>query len=115
MLGCKPIDTPMDPNLMLGETICNNLVEKGRYRCLVGILIYFSHTRPDIPFHVSCVSQFMHASLKEHMAAIYRILTPIRNASKRPILQKNGSKKHLDFYRLGGPHQDIVPLFGEIW
>lgn len=74
MLGCKPIDTPRDPNLMLGGTIGNNLVEKGRYQCLVGKLIYFSHTRPCIAFHVSCVSHFMHAPLEEHIEAIYRIL-----------------------------------------
>lgn len=55
----------------------NNLVDKGRYQCLVGKLIYLAHTRPDIASSVSCVSQFMHApseASKAPMEAVYRIL-----------------------------------------
>lgn len=60
MLGCKLIDTPMDPNVKLGMTENDNLVDRGRYQHSVGKLIYLSHTRLDIAFSVSCVSQFMH-------------------------------------------------------
>ena len=59
MMGCKPIDTPMDPNVKLlpghGEPL-NNLE---RCRRLVGKLNYLTVTRPDISFPVSVVSQFM--------------------------------------------------------
>ncbi|RVX08138.1 Soluble starch synthase 3, chloroplastic/amyloplastic [Vitis vinifera] len=41
---------------------------------LSGGLIYLSHTRPDIGFAVSVVSQFMHSPTEEHMEAVYRIL-----------------------------------------
>jgi len=35
-------------------------VDEEMYQRLVGKLIYLSHTRPDIAFAVSSVSQFMH-------------------------------------------------------
>lgn len=53
MLGCKPADTPMDPNMKIGMNPKQALVDKGRYQRLVGKLIYLSHTRPDIGYIVS--------------------------------------------------------------
>ncbi|RVX02121.1 Retrovirus-related Pol polyprotein from transposon RE1 [Vitis vinifera] len=74
MLGCKPVDTPMDPTTKLGAKENCAPVDKGRYQRLVGKLIYLSHTRPDIGFSVSMVSQFMNNSNEEHMEVVYRIL-----------------------------------------
>ncbi|XP_034687534.1 uncharacterized mitochondrial protein AtMg00810-like, partial [Vitis riparia] len=74
MLGCKPIDTPMDSQKKLGIEKESTPVDRGRYQRLVGRLIYLSHTRPDIGFAVSTVSQFMHSPTEEHMEAVYRIL-----------------------------------------
>ncbi|RVW69137.1 Retrovirus-related Pol polyprotein from transposon RE1 [Vitis vinifera] len=74
MLGCKPIDTPMDSQKKLGIEKESTPVDRGRYQWLVGRLIYLSHTRPDIGFAVSAVSQFMHSPTEEHMEAVYRIL-----------------------------------------
>ena len=48
MLGCKPIDTLVDPSVKLDLHSGGAPVEKGRYQCLVGKLIYLSHTRLDI-------------------------------------------------------------------
>ncbi|RVX18623.1 Retrovirus-related Pol polyprotein from transposon RE1 [Vitis vinifera] len=53
MLGCKPIDTPMDSQKKLGIEKESTPVDRGRYQRLVGRLIYLSHTRPDIGFAVS--------------------------------------------------------------
>ncbi|CAJ2651427.1 unnamed protein product [Trifolium pratense] len=54
MSGCRPADTPMDPNAKLWEE-GSVPVDTGRYQRLVGKLIYLSHTRPDIAFSVSVV------------------------------------------------------------
>ena len=35
-------------------------VDKGRYQRLVGRLMYLAHTRPDLAYALSIVSQFMH-------------------------------------------------------
>ena len=48
MFGCKPVDTPMDPNKKAKKGEDSSPVDKGRYQRLVGKLIYLSHTKPDI-------------------------------------------------------------------
>ncbi|CAL8113480.1 unnamed protein product [Prunus armeniaca] len=48
--------------------------DKERYQRLVGKLIYLVHTRPDIAYAVSVVSQFMHSPSEDHMGAMMRIL-----------------------------------------
>ena len=73
MLGCKPTDTPVDPNVKFGRKERGIPVDRGRYQRFVG-LIYLSHTRPDIAFAVSVVSQYMHSPFEEHFEVVYRIL-----------------------------------------
>jgi hypothetical protein len=58
--GCKVTDNPVEVNVKLGKVSESPLIDKGRYQRLVGKLIYLSHTRPDIVYVVSVVSQFMH-------------------------------------------------------
>ena len=56
MLGCKPVDTPMDLIKKIGQQKESTPIDTGRYQHLVGKLIYLSHTRPNIAFAVSVVS-----------------------------------------------------------
>lgn len=44
MLGCKLASTPMKPKKKLGREEVGVLVDKERYKRLVGKLIYLSHT-----------------------------------------------------------------------
>ncbi|CAL8144209.1 unnamed protein product [Prunus armeniaca] len=74
MLDCKPIDTPSEQNHKLGLYPDQVPTNNERYQRLVGKLIYLAHTRPDIAYAVSVVSQFMHAPSEDHMAAVTRIL-----------------------------------------
>lgn len=73
MLGCKLVNTLMDPNMKLGTQTTGSPVT-GRFQRLVGKLIYLSHTRPNIEFAVSCISQFMHSPTEEHMEAIHSVM-----------------------------------------
>ena len=59
MLDCKPIDTPMDPNVKFVPGQGESLRDPVRYRQLVGRLNYFTITRPNISFPMSIVSQFL--------------------------------------------------------
>jgi hypothetical protein len=86
MLACKPADTPMEMNHKLRESENQTSADKGRYQRLVGKLIYLSHTRPDIAYAVSVVSQFMHSPGEEHMEAVYRILRYLKSAPGRGLL-----------------------------
>ena len=74
MLKSKSTDTPMDLIVKLGAKKDSAPVDKGRYQRLVGKLIYLSHTRPNIGFSISVVSQFMNNPIEEHLEAVYRIL-----------------------------------------
>lgn len=61
-LWCKPVDTSIEFNHKLSDALEDVAVDRGSYQRLVGKLIYLSHTRPDIAYAVSIVSQFMHNS-----------------------------------------------------
>ena len=61
MLGCKPVDTLMDPNIKLTSDE-GDLLAPGPYMRLVSKLNYLSATRPDISFATSVVNQFLPSS-----------------------------------------------------
>ncbi|RVW69324.1 Retrovirus-related Pol polyprotein from transposon RE1 [Vitis vinifera] len=52
MLDCKPVDTPMDPNVKLCTRTGGAFRRPWRYRRLVGKLNYLTITRPDISFPI---------------------------------------------------------------
>ena len=86
MMGCRPADTPIDPNQNLRSKEGGDPVDTIRCQRLVGRLIYLSHTRPDIAFAVSLVSQFMHSPNEVHWEAVYRILRYLKCSKKRFVL-----------------------------
>ncbi|CAL8157474.1 unnamed protein product [Prunus armeniaca] len=91
MLDCKPIDTPSEQNHKLGLYPDQVPTDKERYQRLVGKLIYLSHTRPDIAYAVSVVSQFMHSPSEDHMGAVMRILRYLKvTPGKGLMFCKNG-------------------------
>ncbi|RZC28933.1 Elongation factor G-1, mitochondrial [Glycine soja] len=69
-----PIDSPMDPNQKLMADQGEPHSDLGRYRKLVGKLIYLAITRPGISFSVTVVSQFMLAPHLDHWKAVTCIL-----------------------------------------
>lgn len=99
MSGCKPVDTLVDPNKKLGDSEQGGLVDACQYQRLVGKLIYLSHTRPDIAFAVSLVSQFMHALHKEHLEATYRILRYLKSSPGKGLLFKKNGQRTIEVYR----------------
>ncbi|KAJ4703138.1 Retrovirus-related Pol polyprotein from transposon TNT 1-94 [Melia azedarach] len=98
MLGCKPIDTPMDPTIKLRAMDDNAPVDKGRYQRLVGKLIYLSHTRPDISFPVSVVSQFMNNPTEEHMEAVFRILRYLKMTPGKGLFFKKTTSRKIEIF-----------------
>lgn len=86
MMGCSPIDSPMDPNAKLLPGQGEPLRDPTRYRRLVGKLNYLTVTRPDISFPVSAVSQFMDSPCDSHWDAVVRILRYIKSAPGKGLL-----------------------------
>ena len=74
MLDCKPIDTPMDPNVKLIPGQGEPLGDPGRYQRLVGKLNYLT-----ITFPVSVVSQFLQSPCDSHWDAVIRTLRYIKS------------------------------------
>ena len=59
MSACQPTDTPVEEGLKLCVETNQVPFYKGRYQRLIGILMYLVHTRPDLAYALSIVSQFM--------------------------------------------------------
>ena len=86
MLDRKPIDTPIEQNHCLSEYPDQIPTDRARYQRLVGRLIYLAHTRPDVAYVVSVVSQFMHNPSENHMNAVLRILRYLKSAPGRGVM-----------------------------
>nr|CAN79194.1 hypothetical protein VITISV_000236 [Vitis vinifera] len=89
MLECKPVDTPMDPNVKLVPGQGEPLRDPRRYRRLVGKLNYLTITRPDISFPVSVVSQFLQSRCDNHWDVVIRILRYIKGTLGQGMLYED--------------------------
>ncbi|RVX00689.1 Retrovirus-related Pol polyprotein from transposon RE2 [Vitis vinifera] len=77
MLGCQLVDTPIEECLKLCVEPNQVSTDKGRYQRLVGRLMYLAHTKPDLAYALSVVSQYMHNPGDQHMNAVMRILSAV--------------------------------------
>lgn len=98
MLECKPMDTPMVQNHKLGEYPDQAPTDKGKYQRLVGKLIYLSHTRLDIAYAVSVVSQFMHNPSEVRMDAVIRILRYLKALLRKGHMFSRNSHLKINGY-----------------
>lgn len=98
MLPCKPVDTPIDQDHKLIECLSTSSTGKWRYQRLVEKLIYLSHTRPDIAYVVSVVSQFIHDPRKQHMDDADHILKYLMYAPSKSLLFSNNDHMKIEGY-----------------
>ena len=71
MIASKPVATPIEQNHKLSKALREKKVNRKMYQWLVGRLIYLAHTRLDIAYSVSVISQFMHDPREIHLQAAY--------------------------------------------
>lgn len=86
LLAAKPCNTPMDHHLKLQKDSGDPLADNTAYRRLVGRLLYLTHTRPDICFAVSQLSQFLDCPTSVHHAAAMRVLRYIKKSPAEGLL-----------------------------
>ena len=61
--------------------------------------MYLAHTRPDLAYALSVVSQYMHNSGEQHMNAIMHILRYLKNAlGKGMLFAKNVDHQSIEVY-----------------
>ena len=89
MLDCKPVDSPMDPNVKLVPGQGKPLRDPRGYQRLVCKMNYLTITQPDISFPVSVVSQFLQSPCDSHLDAVVRILRYVKGTPGQGVLYEN--------------------------
>ena len=97
-LGSKSTNVSIEKNHKLGKEEIGNVVDKGSYQRLVGKLIYLSHTRPNIAYAISIVSQFIHDPREKHLLVVHRILQYLKATPRRGLLFQKGGEFTLEVY-----------------
>jgi hypothetical protein len=98
MTACSPVSTPIEENLKLSihpQQIHNN---KERYQRLVGRLMYLAHTRPNLVYVLSVISQLMHSPSEKHIKVVTRVLKYLKSSPGKGILFKKGENLNIEGY-----------------
>ena len=102
-LDCKTTRAPIEQNHWIGNDEESPEVEKTQYQRLVGKLIYLSHTRPDIAYAVSMVSQFIHDPRERHFHMVNRIIQYLKSSLAKGLLfKKEKEQGHSNFRYIFG-------------
>ncbi|KAE9584498.1 putative RNA-directed DNA polymerase [Lupinus albus] len=79
-LASKPTATPIAEGTTLSLDASGAYSDPTSYRRLVGRLLYFTNSRPDLSFGVQQLSQFMSNPTNAHHQALTRILRYIKSS-----------------------------------
>jgi hypothetical protein len=74
MTDCNSAPTPFLSGVKIEDGGMTPLVDNTLYRKLVGILLYLTHSKPDLSYAVGTVSRFMQEPHELHWKAVKRIL-----------------------------------------
>ena len=95
---CQPAKTPIEVNLRLTLKEDEQETNIGNYQIIVGRLIYFSHTRPNISHAGNILSQFMHSPRVSHLQATHRVLRYLKGTTGWGLHFKRQGLISLDVY-----------------
>ena len=91
MLGCKPIDTPMEQNHRLALVKGAPMDHPDSYRRLVGRLVYLSVTRPELSYSVHTLAQFLSDPQVPNWEAALRVLRYIKGSPGQGLLLRSNT------------------------
>ncbi|MCH80835.1 retrovirus-related Pol polyprotein from transposon TNT 1-94 [Trifolium medium] len=98
LLATKPCPTPMQPHLQLHKSSGHPLTEPTTYRRLIGRLLYLTHSRPEIAYAVSKLSQFLDSPTDAHMLAGLHVLKYLKNNPDQGLFFSSSSSLQLKGY-----------------
>lgn len=86
MLGSRPTFFPMEQRHGLSGDSGSLFSDPGRYRRLVGRLIYLTITRPELSYSIHILSQFLHSPRQPHWEAALRVVRYLKQSPGQGIL-----------------------------
>lgn len=95
LLGSKPTNTPMDPRVNLHGDMGDVYDDPSRYRRLIGRLLYFNITRPDISFAFQKLSQYVSSPRVPHYDAAYHLVRYLKQTPGQGIFLSSKSTMDL--------------------
>ncbi|KAL2231122.1 UNVERIFIED_CONTAM: Retrovirus-related Pol polyprotein from transposon RE2 [Sesamum indicum] len=98
MVNAKPAPTPLPMGLKLVLDDGCLLADPGRFRRLVGCLLYLGFTRPDISFAVQQLSQFLQAPRSSHWDTSLHILRYLKGTPSFGLFFSSDSSSQLSAY-----------------
>jgi hypothetical protein len=93
LTDCNPALTPMEERLKLSRDSMTE-VDATQYWRLVGSLCYLTHTRLDMTFSVSYVSQFIQRPTTEHQQAVKRSSAMLQGLSTTASTTRGALGRH---------------------
>ncbi|XP_027364336.1 uncharacterized protein LOC113871438 [Abrus precatorius] len=91
MTTCKPTNSPTEGGLKLCIKEDQTPTNKERYHRLVGKLLHLAHTKSNLTYTLSVISQFMHNPSEKHMDAVIRISRYIKTTPEKGVMFKKNS------------------------
>src|ERR1041384_5731666 len=98
LLDCKPSEVPILVNHGLKVSKEGEPTDKEQYQRLVGKLIYLFHSRLNIAYAVSVLSQFMHRPQRDHMEAVVRVLKYLKGSLGRGVIFRRNDHLEIEAY-----------------
>ncbi|GAU20755.1 hypothetical protein TSUD_239490 [Trifolium subterraneum] len=94
----KPCSTPMQPQLQLQKSSGHPIFDPTTYRRLIGRLLYLTHSRPEISYVVSKLSQFLDSPTVAHMLVGLHVLKYLKTNPGQGLFFRSSSPLLLKGY-----------------
>ena len=79
--SASPVRTPMSPNVKLTIDLLGKSIDSSLYRSMIGSLLYFTASRPDISYSVGACARYQANPKESHMIALKRIIKYVKSTT----------------------------------